>query len=117
MTYMVTYVTCQTKKLTALDFVPSSDRLFATADSPAIGPLTLSDAVDTVASLDGTTTRAPMHNLKIRVAALLVACFAMFALTGCGHSEDEWQQAQRDIAKLKADLDASRSEERRVGKE
>src|SRR5450432_835287 len=48
-----------------------------------------------------------MHILKSRIGALLVACFAMFALVGCGHSEDEWQQAQRDIAKLKADLDAS----------
>jgi chemotaxis protein MotB len=48
-----------------------------------------------------------MHNLKTRIALLLVACFAMFALVGCGHSEDEWQQAQRDIAKLKADLDAA----------
>jgi chemotaxis protein MotB len=28
-------------------------------------------------------------------------------LAGCGHSEDEWQQAQRTIAGLKADLDAS----------
>ena len=28
-------------------------------------------------------------------------------LAGCGHSEDEWQAAQRDIAKLKADLDAA----------
>jgi chemotaxis protein MotB len=48
-----------------------------------------------------------MHNLKVRVGMLLVAVFAMFALAGCGHSEDEWQQAQRDIAKLKADLDAA----------
>jgi uncharacterized small protein (DUF1192 family) len=29
------------------------------------------------------------------------------AVTGCGHSEDEWQTAQRDIVKLKADLDAA----------
>ncbi len=48
-----------------------------------------------------------MHNLKLRVGLLLVAVIAVFALTGCGHSEDEWQQAQRDIAKLKADLDAA----------
>jgi chemotaxis protein MotB len=33
--------------------------------------------------------------------------FGALVLTGCGHSEDEWQQAQRDIAKLKADLDAA----------
>ncbi len=48
-----------------------------------------------------------MHNLKARIGWLLVAFFATFALAACGHSEDEWQQAQRDIAKLKADLDAS----------
>src|SRR5271170_7009472 len=48
-----------------------------------------------------------MPNFKARVGVLLVAVFAMFALVGCGHSEDEWQQAQRDIAKLKADLDAA----------
>ncbi len=49
-----------------------------------------------------------MHNLKIRIGALLVACFATLALAGCGgHSDEEWQQAQRDIAKLKADLDAA----------
>jgi chemotaxis protein MotB len=29
------------------------------------------------------------------------------ALAGCGHSEDEWQQAQRSIAGLKADLEAA----------
>ncbi len=41
---------------------------------------------------------------------LLIASFAMlFSLSGCGHSEEEWQQAQRDIAKLKADLDAANS--------
>jgi chemotaxis protein MotB len=48
-----------------------------------------------------------MLNLKVRLGWLLVAFFATFALAACGHSEDEWQQAQRDIAKLKADLDAS----------
>jgi chemotaxis protein MotB len=48
-----------------------------------------------------------MHTLRIRVALILAALFAAFVMTGCGHSEDEWQQAQRDIAKLKADLDAS----------
>lgn len=40
---------------------------------------------------------------------LFIAFAAMFCLTGCGHSEEEWQQAQRDIAKLKADLDAANS--------
>jgi chemotaxis protein MotB len=48
-----------------------------------------------------------MHKMRLRVALMLVALVAAFALAGCGHSEDEWQQAQRDIAKLKADLDAA----------
>jgi chemotaxis protein MotB len=38
---------------------------------------------------------------------LLMAALACFSLLGCGHGEDEWQAAQRDIAKLKADLDAA----------
>jgi chemotaxis protein MotB len=49
-----------------------------------------------------------MHNLKRRVGMWLVAVVATFAvlsLVGCGHSEDEWQQAQRDISKLKSDLE------------
>jgi chemotaxis protein MotB len=44
---------------------------------------------------------------RLRVFALLAMIVAAFAVSGCGHSEDEWQQAQRDIAKLKADLDAA----------
>lgn len=48
-----------------------------------------------------------MHKMRLRVGLLLVALVALFGMTGCGHSEDEWQQAQRDIAKLKADLDAA----------
>src|SRR5579884_290571 len=49
-----------------------------------------------------------MHKLKVRVVMLLVAAMASFALVGCGgHSEEEWEQAQRDSAKLKADLDAA----------
>ena len=48
-----------------------------------------------------------MHRLKLRVGVLLLMFFASFVVSGCGHSEDEWQQAQRDIAKLKADLDAA----------
>jgi chemotaxis protein MotB len=48
-----------------------------------------------------------MHNVKLRVCLMLTAFVACFALAGCGHSEEEWEQAQRDIAKLKADLDAS----------
>jgi chemotaxis protein MotB len=45
--------------------------------------------------------------LKWKVSALLAATVACLALAGCGHSEDEWQQAQRSIAGLKADLEAA----------
>src|SRR5579871_6758549 len=48
-----------------------------------------------------------MSKVWLRFLSCLVAACAVFALSGCGHSEDEWQQAQRDIAKLKADLDAA----------
>lgn len=48
-----------------------------------------------------------MISWKLRITLLLSLMFGALALTGCGHSEDEWQQAQRDIAKLKADLDAA----------
>ncbi len=48
-----------------------------------------------------------MHKTRLRVGLLVVTLIAAFALTGCGHSDEEWQQAQRDIAKLKADLDAA----------
>lgn len=48
-----------------------------------------------------------MLNVKLRVTLLLAALMACFVLAGCGHSEEEWEQAQRDIAKLKADLDAA----------
>jgi len=48
-----------------------------------------------------------MLNLKMRVSLLLTAFVACFLLAGCGHSEEEWSQAQRDIAKLKADLDVA----------
>jgi chemotaxis protein MotB len=44
---------------------------------------------------------------KLRVVLVCSLVFGALALGGCGHSEDEWQQAQRDIAKLKADLDAA----------
>jgi chemotaxis protein MotB len=47
-----------------------------------------------------------MLKAKMRVG-LLLAIMSSFAMTGCGHSEDEWQAAQRDIAKFKADLDAA----------
>ncbi|HEX8790035.1 MAG TPA: OmpA family protein [Polyangiaceae bacterium] len=43
----------------------------------------------------------------MRISLLVSVLFAALVLSGCGHSEDEWQQAQRDIAKLKADLDAA----------
>ena len=39
--------------------------------------------------------------------SLILGAVLLVGLPGCGHSEDEWQQAQRDIAKLKADLDAA----------
>jgi chemotaxis protein MotB len=48
-----------------------------------------------------------MHKLKVRIGFVLVALVATQALAGCGHSEDEWQQAQSKIAKLTADLDAA----------
>lgn len=47
--------------------------------------------------------------LRAPAGLLLIALTTMFCLSGCGHSEEEWQQAQRDIAKLKADLDAANS--------
>ena len=48
-----------------------------------------------------------MLTLRMRLAVLFAVLVSAFALAGCGHGEDEWQAAQRDIAKLKADLDAS----------
>jgi chemotaxis protein MotB len=49
-----------------------------------------------------------MLKVQMRLAILFAVLVAAFALTGCaGHTEEEWQAAQRDIAKLKADLDAS----------
>jgi chemotaxis protein MotB len=48
-----------------------------------------------------------MHKVELRLGLLLAAFVACFVLAGCGHSEEEWQQAQRDIAKLKADVDAA----------
>ncbi len=48
-----------------------------------------------------------MNSFKLRVSLLLSIFVFALALPGCGHSEDEWQQAQRDISKLKADLDAA----------
>jgi chemotaxis protein MotB len=48
-----------------------------------------------------------MLNVRMRLLLLFAIVASAFVLTGCGHSEDEWQAAQRDIAKLKADLDAA----------
>src|SRR5580658_4322342 len=48
-----------------------------------------------------------MRIVKHYVGLLLVVVAALTLSTACGHSEDEWQGAQRDIAKLKADLDAA----------
>jgi chemotaxis protein MotB len=48
-----------------------------------------------------------MLNVKTRLLVLFAILVSSFALAGCGHGEDEWQAAQRDIAKLKADLEAS----------
>ena len=42
-----------------------------------------------------------------RSLVLVGALLGGLALTGCGHSEDEWQGAQHTIAGLKADLDAA----------
>jgi chemotaxis protein MotB len=48
-----------------------------------------------------------MRIVKHYVGLLLVVFGVLMLSTACGHSEDEWQGAQRDIAKLKADLDAA----------
>jgi chemotaxis protein MotB len=52
-----------------------------------------------------------MKYLRMRMGLPLLALTAGLALTGCGHSEEEWQQAQRDIAKLKADLDTANKQD------
>ena len=48
-----------------------------------------------------------MLKLKARLACLLAVLLSTLFVAGCGHSEDEWQAAQRDIAKLHADLEAA----------
>jgi chemotaxis protein MotB len=48
-----------------------------------------------------------MRTVKHYVSLLIVALGALVLTTACGHSEDEWQGAQHDIAKLKADLDVA----------
>jgi chemotaxis protein MotB len=69
--------------------------------------LTVPMSIVTVGPLLESSRGRLMHKLKLRAGLLLVLFSVSLALTGCGHSEDEWQQAQRDIAKLKADLDAA----------
>ena len=36
--------------------------------------------------------------LKAPAGLLFIALAALLSLTGCGHSEEEWQQAPRDFA-------------------
>ncbi len=48
-----------------------------------------------------------MRTVKHYVSLLIVALGALVLTTACGHSEDEWQGAQHDIAKLKADLEVA----------
>ena len=48
-----------------------------------------------------------MHTVRFRIGLVMIAVLTCLALSACGHSEDEWQQAQQEIAKLKADLDAA----------
>lgn len=50
-----------------------------------------------------------MPKMNVCAAPLLAASVACLVLTGCGHSEDEWQQAQRNISKLQADLGAAKA--------
>ncbi len=48
-----------------------------------------------------------MRTAKHYMGLMLVAFVALLLGTACGHSEDEWEQAQHDISKLKADLDVA----------
>jgi chemotaxis protein MotB len=48
-----------------------------------------------------------MRTAKHYFGLMLVGFVALFFTAACGHSEDEWQQAQHDISKLKADLDVA----------
>lgn len=48
-----------------------------------------------------------MRIVKQYLGLLLLAVGTLVFSTACGHSEDEWQGAQHDIAKLKADLDVA----------
>src|SRR3984957_12990112 len=109
---MVTYVICQSEKLTlgGADQLAGAARSLGSPGASAARPtaLTLAGALDTVTSVLGLSARSSMLNVRMRLALLFAVLVATFALTGCaGHTEEEWQAAQRDIAKLKADLDAS----------
>jgi chemotaxis protein MotB len=48
-----------------------------------------------------------MHIAKHYMSLLLFGFAALLLTAACGHSEDEWEQAQHDISKLKADLDVA----------
>jgi chemotaxis protein MotB len=48
-----------------------------------------------------------MRTVKHGVGLLVVLLGVLLFGTACGHSEDEWQGAQRDIAKLKAELEVA----------
>src|SRR5271165_4744218 len=48
-----------------------------------------------------------MRIAKQYISLMLVGFTALFFATACGHSEDEWEQAQHDISKLKADLEVA----------
>jgi chemotaxis protein MotB len=48
-----------------------------------------------------------MRSVNQCVRLLVVLLGLVVFGTACGHSEDEWQGAQRDIAKLKAELDVA----------
>jgi chemotaxis protein MotB len=48
-----------------------------------------------------------MGTAKLYIGWMLIGCVALLFTPACGHSEDEWEQAQHDISKLKADLDVA----------
>src|SRR5579859_2917959 len=48
-----------------------------------------------------------MRTAKHNIGWMLVGFVTLLFTPACGHSEDEWEQAQHDISKLKADLDVA----------
>lgn len=48
-----------------------------------------------------------MIQWKLRIGLMLSLFLGALALSGCGHTSEEWDQSQRDIAKLKVELDAA----------